>query len=86
MKSLVGHCLGAAGSIECVGVVLQLKKNFFHASINCEDLHPEISATIDEEKVPNSCLDNTNFNTIAKSSFGFGDVNSCIIFRKFIEE
>jgi len=85
MKSMIGHCLGAAGSIECVGVALQLKNNFFHASINCEEINHEIEAIIDKQKVPSQCFDNTNFNTIAKSSFGFGDVNSTIIFRKFNE-
>src|SRR5450759_3400635 len=38
-KSMIGHCLGAAGAIECVAVVLQLYKGFIHPSINCEDLH-----------------------------------------------
>ena len=41
-KSMIGHCLGAAGAIECVAAVLQLYRGFVHPSINCEDLHPEI--------------------------------------------
>ena len=41
-KSLIGHCLGAAGAIECAAVVLQLYKGFLHPSVNCEDIHPDI--------------------------------------------
>ncbi|MGB0178250.1 MAG: beta-ketoacyl-[acyl-carrier-protein] synthase family protein, partial [Owenweeksia sp.] len=49
VKSLTGHCLSAAGSIECVAAVLQLKEQFVHSSVNCEDLHPEIAECIDEK-------------------------------------
>jgi 3-oxoacyl-(acyl-carrier-protein) synthase len=78
-KSLVGHCLGATGAIESVAVVLQLYKKFLHPSINCEDLHPEIAEF--ENKVPHKCLDYPELRTIAKAGFGFGDVNSCLIFK-----
>ena len=41
-KSLVGHALGATGAIESVACVLMLREGFVHASLNCEDVHPEI--------------------------------------------
>jgi len=80
-KSLVGHCLGAAGAIECVAVVLQLHKGFLHPSVNCEDIHPDIE--VFSEKVPHKCMDYPELRTIAKAGFGFGDVNSCLIFKKW---
>lgn len=83
MKSMVGHCLGAAGAIECVGVALQLFHNFIHPSINCEDLHPEIAAVIDESRVPRLTKEDAGIDIFAKSSFGFGDVNSCMLFKKY---
>jgi len=83
LKSMIGHCLSAAGAIESVAVVLQLYKDFFHASINAEDLHPHIQETIDPRKVPQQTLTQTNFQVIAKSSFGFGDVNACALFKKW---
>ncbi|WP_163407217.1 beta-ketoacyl-[acyl-carrier-protein] synthase family protein [Flavobacterium ajazii] len=82
LKSLTGHCLSASGSIESVASVLQLHENFLFGNINCEDLHPEIAALIDHSKVPLKTI-NTNLNIIAKASFGFGDVNACVIFKKF---
>lgn len=82
LKSMTGHCLSAAGSIESVATVLQLHEGFLFRNLNCEDLHPEITALIDASKVPLKTI-NTNLNIIAKASFGFGDVNACIIFKKF---
>ena len=79
-KSMIGHCLGAAGSIEAVAALLELHSGFVHASINCEDIHPEIQAfagSIVRE------IRNIDVRTIAKSSFGFGDVNGCLICRKW---
>jgi 3-oxoacyl-(acyl-carrier-protein) synthase len=78
-KSLVGHCLGAAGAIESVAVVLQLYKRFLHPSANCEDIHPDIIEF--EDKVPRKCMDFPEVRIIAKAGFGFGDVNSCLMFK-----
>lgn len=82
LKSTVGHCLSAAGSIECVASILQLHQNFIFPNINCEDLNPEISELIDFSRIPQQLL-NTNVNIVAKASFGFGDVNACIILKKY---
>ncbi|OMP78084.1 beta-ketoacyl synthase [[Flexibacter] sp. ATCC 35208] len=83
LKGMIGHCLSGAGSIELVAAVLQLKEGFLFPNINCEDLHPEISAIIDEACVPRELI-NVNLNIIAKASFGFGDVNACVILKKYI--
>lgn len=82
LKSMTGHCLSAAGSIESIAAVLQLHEGFLFGNLNCEDLNPEITALIDASKVPTKTI-NTNLNIIAKASFGFGDVNACIILKKF---
>ncbi|WP_111683265.1 beta-ketoacyl-[acyl-carrier-protein] synthase family protein [Winogradskyella tangerina] len=82
-KSLVGHCLAAAGAIECVASIIQLKEQFVAPSINCEDLHPEIEKLVTREKIPNQKLD-LEFDVIAKASFGFGDVNACVLFKRFM--
>lgn len=82
LKSMTGHCLAASGSIECVASVLQIKDNFIFPSINSEDLHPEIEKRVTREKIPLSKQD-VEINTVIKASFGFGDVNACVLFRKF---
>jgi len=81
-KSLFGHALGAAGAIESVAAILQLVRGFIHPSRNCEDLHPDLAWC--EPRIVRRTLD-TPLRVVAKASFGFGDVNSCILFRKFHE-
>jgi 3-oxoacyl-(acyl-carrier-protein) synthase len=75
---MIGHCLSAAGSIESIAAVLQLHQGFIFPNINCEDLNPEITSIIDVSRIPQKLIE-TELNIIAKASFGFGDVNGCII-------
>jgi 3-oxoacyl-(acyl-carrier-protein) synthase len=82
-KSLVGHCLASAGSIECVASIIQLKEQFVAPNINCEDLNDNIKALIDASCVPIESIDHS-IQVIAKASFGFGDVNACVLFKRFI--
>ncbi|KIA86701.1 beta-ketoacyl synthase [Flavobacterium sp. AED] len=82
LKSMVGHCLSAAGSIESVASVLQLKEGFVFPNINCEDLNSEITSLIDESRIPIRLIEK-EINIIAKASFGFGDVNGCVIFKRY---
>ena len=80
-KSTIGHCLSAAGSIESVATILQMNHNAIYPSINCEDLHPEIKTLINKDSVVQNAQDH-KINIAIKASFGFGDVNGCLIFRK----
>jgi 3-oxoacyl-[acyl-carrier-protein] synthase I len=82
LKSQIGHCLAASGAIETVASVLQIKEQFVFPNINCEDIHPEISELIATEKIPTKSI-NKEINIVAKASFGFGDVNACVIFKKY---
>lgn len=82
LKSMVGHCLGAAGSIECVAAVLELAEGFIYPSINAEDPHPDSMALIAPESIPQQ-LTHKAIHIIAKANFGFGDVNACVIMKKF---
>jgi 3-oxoacyl-(acyl-carrier-protein) synthase len=82
LKSMVGHCLSAAGSIESVAAVLQLYHGFVFPNINCSDLHSEITAIIDPSVIPQQMI-KKDMRVIAKASFGFGDVNGCVIFKKY---
>ena len=78
-KSMIGHGLGAAGAMESIASLLMLKHGRIHPSINCEDVHPDIQAYA--HAIPHECLEKPQLRTIAKSSFGFGDVNAVVIFR-----
>jgi 3-oxoacyl-(acyl-carrier-protein) synthase len=80
-KSMIGHGLGAAGAMESVASVLMLRDGFVHPSINSEDVHPAIEPYA--ESIPQRSLDMPELRTIVKAGFGFGDVNVCVVFRKW---
>ena len=83
LKSTVGHCLSASGSIESVASVLQLYQGFVFPNRNCEDLHPEITSIIDSSRIPSELIEK-DLSVVLKASFGFGDVNGCVVFKKII--
>lgn len=84
LKGMTGHCLAAAGSIESVAAVLQIEHDFIFPSINCEDVHPVILETIGDKSIPHT-VRQQKVDTVIKASFGFGDVNACVIFKKLNE-
>ncbi len=81
-KGLFGHCLSAAGSIECVAALLQFKKSQLFGNVNCTDIHPEITEIISPDRIPQKTMLHQP-TILAKASFGFGDVNACVIFKRF---
>ena len=82
LKSMIGHCLSASGSIESVATVLQVYHGFIFPTINCEDLHPEIESLVEKGKILQQLIQK-EINIAVKASFGFGDVNACVVFKKF---
>lgn len=80
-KSMIGHGLGAAGAMEAVASILMLDGGFVHPSINSEDVHPDIEAFT--ASIPQQSLEMPRLRTIIKAGFGFGDVNVCVVFRKW---
>lgn len=84
LKGMAGHCLSAAGSVECVAGLLQLKNDFIFGNLNSQDLHPEIEELVDRRKIPENTI-LKEVNTLMKASFGFGDVNAVTVFRKYEE-
>jgi 3-oxoacyl-(acyl-carrier-protein) synthase len=82
LKSMIGHCLSAAGSIETVAAVLQIVHQFVHPNINLEDPNPEIIDLIGANNLPTKKIDR-EINIVAKANFGFGDINTCLIISKY---
>ncbi len=79
-KSMIGHSLGAAGALESVAVVDQIVHSYVHPSINCEKVHPEIQKIA--ASIPHQKIDKT-LDYVIKASFGFGDVNGCLLFKRW---
>ena len=83
-KSMTGHMLGAAGSIEALFSVLSVKEDIVPPTINHEedDKDSEIDYNLNftfnkaQHRTVRAALSNT---------FGFGGHNACIIMKKFAE-
>jgi 3-oxoacyl-(acyl-carrier-protein) synthase len=80
-KSMIGHALGAAGAIECVATALMVRDGFVHPSLNCEDVHPEVEPFAGS--IPHAARELPGLRVAVKAGFGFGDVNACVVFRKW---
>jgi 3-oxoacyl-(acyl-carrier-protein) synthase len=54
---------------------------FVHPSVNCEDVHPEIEPWA--ASIPQTLRTTPDLEIFMKAGFGFGDVNACLVFRKW---
>ena len=78
-KSMLGHTLGAAGSIEAVATILSLREGVIPPTINLED-PDEAAAGLD--LTPNVAR-RREIRVAVSSSFGFGGQNSALVFRRW---
>ncbi len=76
-KSLLGHALGAAGSIEGVICVTAMNQGFIPPSINFEEPIEGI-----DYQVATKETDHKELNLVMNNSFGFGGNGASFIFKK----
>jgi 3-oxoacyl-[acyl-carrier-protein] synthase II len=65
-KSMIGHCLGAAGAVETIAVLLGIERGIIHPTINYENPDPECNINIIyggalERKVDRAIINNAGF-------------------------
>ncbi|MBE0617425.1 MAG: beta-ketoacyl-ACP synthase II [Proteobacteria bacterium] len=77
-KSMTGHLLGAAGSVEAVFSILALRDRVAPPTINYDTPDPEC----DLDYVPNHAREG-EVDCVLSNSFGFGGTNGSLLFRKF---
>lgn len=75
-KSMIGHLLGAAGTVEIVTTVLAMKNQFLPPTINYEIPDPEC----DLDYIPNKGR-KAKVHTAMSNSFGFGGANSSVLIK-----
>lgn len=81
-KGHIGHALAAAGSLEIAGILGQFSRKRIFGNSNLHELKPELQDIRENINIPLSTLDVVP-RIVAKASFGFGDVNSCVIMKSF---
>ena len=77
LKSMIGHCIGAAGAIETIGAILGMNENYIHPTINLDNPDPEC----DLDYVPNKGI-NMPVRAFVKESMGFGGQNAVLVLTK----
>ena len=77
-KSMIGHSLGASGSLEAAACVKTITEGMIHPTINYQDPDP----ACDLDYVPNLAR-KQDVNVVLSNAFGFGGQNACLVFRKF---
>ncbi|MFP5238892.1 MAG: beta-ketoacyl-ACP synthase II [Acidobacteriota bacterium] len=79
-KSMIGHCLGAAGAIESVFSVMSIMEGVVPPTINYETPDPECD--LDYTPLTPKKRD---VSVVMNNSFGFGGTNASLIFKKYAE-
>jgi 3-oxoacyl-[acyl-carrier-protein] synthase II len=74
-KSMIGHTLSAAGTIEAAISLMTIHAGIIPPTINCHEQDPSILMDV----VPNIKREQS-VNTVMSNSFGFGGQNVCLIF------
>lgn len=81
IKSMIGHSLGAAGSLEAIAGVLAIKNKLIPPTINYEYPDPEC----DLDYVPNVARPH-EVHTLLSNSFGLGGQNACLVLSRYSSE
>ncbi len=76
-KAFYGHPLGASAAIEAAVCVLAMQHDFVPPTLNYETPDP----ACDLDVVPNQPRQKS-INYALSNAFGFGGINSCVVFRK----
>jgi 3-oxoacyl-[acyl-carrier-protein] synthase II len=79
-KGMIGHALGASGSLEAVACVKTIRDGRIHPTVNQESPDPEC----DLDYVPNKARD-ADVATALSNAFGFGGQNACLVFRRYAQ-
>ena len=78
-KSMIGHSLGAAGSLDAAACVKTITEAAIHPTVNYDVPDPEC----DLDYVPNQSRP-ADVQVALSNAFGFGGQNACLVFRKYV--
>jgi 3-oxoacyl-[acyl-carrier-protein] synthase II len=78
-KSMIGHCLGAAGGIEAIATIKAIETGMLHPTINLDEPEEEL---VEIDVVPHAAKPHKVAAALS-NSFGFGGHNSSLIFAPY---
>ena len=77
-KSMVGHCLGAAGAIETIAAIMAIERGIIHPTINYEFADPECNVNVIANEAIEAKVDRVLINNA-----GFGGHNGVLAIERF---
>jgi len=77
-KSMVGHSLGASGSLEAIVCINSINDGIIHPTINQDEADPDC----DLDYVPNVARE-ADLDVVMSNSFGFGGQNAALVIKRF---
>ena len=78
-KSMTGHLLGAAGSVEALACIYAIKEGVIPPTINFEFEDPDIDYKMN---LTLNKAQKRDVKVALSNTFGFGGHNSCVVFKK----
>lgn len=76
-KSMIGHCLGAAGGLEAVATIKAITDGVVHPTINLENPEPELGFHAPTK------AESLKIKAALSNSFGFGGHNATLVFASY---
>ena len=77
-KSMIGHALGASGSLEALACIGSIRDQVLHPTINLDTPDPDC----DLDYIPKMARE-TKVDVTLSNSFGFGGQNACLVIERF---
>lgn len=77
-KSMIGHAMGASGTLEAIACLLAIQNGIIPPTINYENPDPQC----DLDYVPNAARRQA-VNTTLSNSFGLGGQNACLVLKRY---
>ena len=78
IKSMLGHCMGAASALEAVACCFAVSRDIVPPTINYQTPDPEC----DIDCVPNQAR-KTKIKIAFNNAYAFGGNNACVVFKKY---
>ena len=78
IKSMMGHLIAAAGSVELITCIMSMQTNTLVPTINLDNPDPEL----DLDYIPNESRE-SQIDVCMSNSFGFGGQNNTLVVRRF---
>jgi 3-oxoacyl-[acyl-carrier-protein] synthase II len=76
-KSMIGHCLGAAGALETIASILAIERGIIHPTINYEFPDPECNVNVSDAVVER------RVDRVIINNAGFGGHNGVLAIERF---